>query len=471
MDTKVLGRVWASTPETPNIDPGVSKYQLGWVAEIPVYQMLNFMDNRHDTNTLSLAERGVFQWGSDINYKQNAIAWDEVDGYIYVSKVNLPSTTSRPGLNTAQWEKSSIQITRKQYDDEVAAWNAHIANVANPHQLTCAILDTYTRAEIDAKVAGVQANIDNHITNQSNPHNTTATQVGAVPVTGGTFIGEVTHKAVKTGFGPRYDLQYITSDDAGMFLHLNNVKLGINVNSVGVVVDENGVESRILSEHEYVAVRIQQDPLYVPPVYDLAIDLKNRVTMRVGMGETTFTAPAGRGYTDKSGKASTAALNEPRFTNKGLLLDAAATEVLSIPTNNNLKNFAAYSISIDVEPVTSSSNAWIAKWLCGSTECGFLKTSTNDLRYYYSEGGVQKYLTLQSGANSNSWVGIGCRLTVAVSNTGTRGFFNGQLVASTGVATNLVTGDDIKLSYSGNAWFSIIKIWAKALTNEQASNA
>jgi len=152
MDTKVLGRVWASTPETPNIDPGVSKYQLGWVAEIPVYQMLNFMDNRHDTNTLSLAERGVFQWGSDINYKQNAIAWDETDGYIYVSKVASPSTSTRPGLNTSQWEKSAIQITRKQYDDEVAAWNAHIANVANPHQLTCAILNTYTRPEIDVSI-------------------------------------------------------------------------------------------------------------------------------------------------------------------------------------------------------------------------------------------------------------------------------------------------------------------------------
>jgi len=469
MDTKVLGRVWASTPETPNIDPGVSKYQLGWVAEIPVYQMLNFMDNRHDTNTLSLAERGVFQWGSDINYKQNAIAWDETDGYIYVSKVASPSTSTRPGLNTSQWEKSAIQITRKQYDDEVAAWNAHIANVANPHQLTCAILNTYTRPEIDAMFASTDSEINSHITDTSNPHHTTAAQVGAVPITGGTYEGEVTHKAVKTGFGPRYDTQYITSDDVGMFLHLNNVKLGINANSEGVFVNESGTESRILSEHEYVMVRTQQDPLYVPPVYDLAIDLKNRVTMRVGMGETTFTAPAGRGYTDKSGKASTAGLNEPRFTNKGLFIDQAATEVLSIPTNNNLKNFAAYSISMDVEPGTSASNAWIARWLCGSIECGFYKTNTDQLRYYYSEGGVQKYLTLQ--ADSTKWVGIGCRLTVAVSNTGVRAFYNGILVASTGTATNLVTGDDIKLSYSGSAWFSVIKIWAKALTNEQASNA
>ena len=81
---KSLGRVWAKTPKDPIRDPGESKYALGWVAEIPTYQVLNFLHNRIDTNILALAERGVFEWGADINYKKNALCWDETDGRIYV---------------------------------------------------------------------------------------------------------------------------------------------------------------------------------------------------------------------------------------------------------------------------------------------------------------------------------------------------------------------------------------------------
>ena len=40
---KSLGRVWAETPRDPIRDPGESKYALGWIAEIPTYQVLIFL--------------------------------------------------------------------------------------------------------------------------------------------------------------------------------------------------------------------------------------------------------------------------------------------------------------------------------------------------------------------------------------------------------------------------------------------
>ena len=148
MSALKLGRIWASAPLSPNIDPGAAKYNLGWVAEIPVFQMLNYINNRYDTNIVSLAQRGVFEWGNDIAYLHSSLVWDEADGFIYVSKTANPSTATRPGLNAAQWDKSAVQISRKQYDDAVLAWNNHMANTSNPHALTTEILDTYTKWKI-----------------------------------------------------------------------------------------------------------------------------------------------------------------------------------------------------------------------------------------------------------------------------------------------------------------------------------
>ena len=109
---KTLGRVWAMTPAKPIRDPGESKYALGWVAEIPTYEVLNYLHNRIDANILALAEMGVFEWGADITYKKGALAWDETDGKIYIALVASPSKTLTPSNNPTQWTQSSIQISK-----------------------------------------------------------------------------------------------------------------------------------------------------------------------------------------------------------------------------------------------------------------------------------------------------------------------------------------------------------------------
>ena len=85
---------------------------------------------------------------------KGALAWDEINKQIYVSQVLNPSKTLAPSANPAQWELSSIQITRQEYDTLNTNITAHIANVTgNPHQLTAGRLNSYTKAETDALIA------------------------------------------------------------------------------------------------------------------------------------------------------------------------------------------------------------------------------------------------------------------------------------------------------------------------------
>ena len=109
---KSLNRLWARSPNKPVRDPGESKYALGWVAEIPTYEVLNYLHNRIDNNILALAERGIFEWGPDIAYKKGALAWDEIDGKIYVALTANPNVSLAPSKNPSQWTASSIQIPK-----------------------------------------------------------------------------------------------------------------------------------------------------------------------------------------------------------------------------------------------------------------------------------------------------------------------------------------------------------------------
>jgi len=65
-----LGLVWAFSGGTLPVDS--TKYQNGWVAEIPTYQQFNYMVQGIDQNVLHLAEEGVFDWQDNITYAVGA---------------------------------------------------------------------------------------------------------------------------------------------------------------------------------------------------------------------------------------------------------------------------------------------------------------------------------------------------------------------------------------------------------------
>lgn len=283
-----LNRVWASGNPNLRRDPGDTKYITGWVSEIPTYQVLNFLQYKVDTTFLSIAERGIAEWGGDISYAKGAISWDESDGRIYVSSVANPDKTRSPSKNPSQWTASSIQITRAQYDDLNRYIDAHIANKSNPHGVTAAQLSAYTKAEIDQIVSQYRAEVLAHKNDTNNPHRTKAIDIGAVPVTGGKYTGPVTFTNI---FFKSNNTQI--SIDSGNALNIahgdGRIKLynhgsvtAGNVNSSAA----NGL-SPVVTEKTFPDLRLNGQPNYATPTPIFVWDLMHNLNLRVGFGAAT----------------------------------------------------------------------------------------------------------------------------------------------------------------------------------------
>lgn len=467
-----LGRIWASAPASPNIDPGADKYKLGWIAEIPLFQVLNYLNNRYDTNIVSLAERGMFEWGNDVNYNIAALTWDEVDGYIYVSKVVAPSTATRPGLNATQWDKSAVQISRKQYDDAVTAWSNHIANTSNPHALTVDILNTYSKAVIDGKVGVVQTSLTNHTNNTSNPHGTTAVQAGAVPVTGGSYTGLVKHLFESTGIGAASYAASLLSNATGVFLSLGtNSKLGIDSTNTAVFVNDAGVKSPLLIVSTYIPAREVVEASYVTPTPDCEVQLRNSINITYGSGVASFVGPAGsRGYLDKSGTAQTAALNTPRYTAQGLYVTGNTdAETLTIPTALNLLNATNYTWSVSFQ--STATTLQVCSVANGTGASSGVVVSAGSYFYLSVVGGVQTSFLLAAVDHTAA------HKVVVVSDATlnkTFVYFDGVLKVTVNSKQDYVSGAAFTFSNAsvatGAQYLNSFKTWFAALTAQQVFN-
>lgn len=275
-----LNRIWTSANSVLRRDPGDAKYIQGWVSEIPTFQVLNFLQYKVDTALLAQAERGIFEWGSDITYGLGSVVWCEDDKKIYVSTVGAPDKTKAPNTNLAHWSPSSIQVPRASYDAILASINSHIANKSNPHNLSAAQLGSYTKSETDALVAQYQALVLAHSSNKNNPHGVTALQVGAVPATGGTYTGDVTFNG-----GMYFDAGKVNqiSKNGGLYLQAGSALLGIDGNGAAVI-GTAASRSKIVSEATFPALKAAQEPSYAVPEPTIQMDLFGNINMRRGLG-------------------------------------------------------------------------------------------------------------------------------------------------------------------------------------------
>lgn len=306
-----LNRVWTSANSVLRRDPGDAKYIQGWVSEIPTFQVLNYLQYKVDTTLLAQAERGIFEWGSDITYVLGSIVWCENDKKIYVSTVGSPDKTKAPNTNLAHWSPSSIQVPRASYDAILASINSHIANKSNPHNLSAAQLGSYTKAETDALVAQYQALVLAHSSNKNNPHGVTALQVGAVPATGGTYTGDVTFNG-----GMFFDAGKVNqiSKTGGLYLQAGTAVMGIDATGAAVVGTTSS-KSKIVSEATFPALKAAQEPGYAVPEPTIQMDMIGNINMRRGLGviDSYGLEPA---YDNNAGGAL--AMWGTRGTNNGL---------------------------------------------------------------------------------------------------------------------------------------------------------
>lgn len=281
-----LNRVWTSNNSIARRDPGDDKYLQGWVAEIPTYQVLNYLQYKVDTTMLAQAERGIFEWGSDVSYGIGSLAWDETNKTIYVCTVTNPSKTLAPSANPSQWSPSAIQVSRANYDSVVSAINNHIANRANPHQVTAAQVGTYNRAEMDALVSNYRAMVLAHASDYNNPHNLTAVQVGAVPVTGGEYTGQVT---MPTAYFNESKTAQLLQDN-GLWLKNGNYLLGINSATGFAETGTAASKSRLVTELSFPDLKAVREPEYATPEPIVNMPLIGSINLRAGIGKVNSSA-------------------------------------------------------------------------------------------------------------------------------------------------------------------------------------
>lgn len=343
-----VSRVWGSAdPVSSIIDMGEEKYLTGWVAEIPAFQHLNFLQYRVDTNLRALAERGLFEWGSDVGYIKGALAWDELDGGVYVADVADPDTALAPSLNSAQWTKSSLQLTEGQFNDLVAALATHEANTANPHKTTAHQVGTLTAEEIDNLLAGLGADLTQHENNKANPHGVTADQAGAVPITGGAYTGVVDflQGRVQINKGSTPSPAYVDAL-SGIFLTMGQYAIGIN--AAGTAVWKDGsTESALLYTNQFDSLKEQVEPEYSVPKSDFWMPLVSDANIYRGFGGGSYSGAAGIPYTNKGGSQVTTELDELPFTKDGYYMGEDTAQVLVVDSIANLAGFPQYTIAFD----------------------------------------------------------------------------------------------------------------------------
>ncbi|MBG6243004.1 MAG: hypothetical protein EKE20_14800 [Candidatus Symbiopectobacterium sp. Dall1.0] len=290
-----INRIWSINNSTSRRNPGNNKYGQGWVAEIPTYQVLNYLQYKTDLTLLSLGERGFFEWGSDINYAKGALVWNEADNTIYISLVASPDKNKSPDKNAKEWSKSSIQISRKEFDDAVTKINSHVTMLGhtNPHKLTPKDIDTYSRVEVDSKVKGLADDGAAHIADKNNPHGDTAEKIGAVPKTGGTYTGQIVMGTGKV-FLSDSGKESIGLLNGGNYILNASCMLGIDKNGKAVHVDATGKSSILVDESNYLNAKLQHESSFAVGCPDFYSPLISDLNIYEGAGNCEFKRPSER---------------------------------------------------------------------------------------------------------------------------------------------------------------------------------
>lgn len=457
MERPLLNRVWAKDGQVTPYDE--EKYLKGFVAEVPTYEGLNYLQQRIDLTLNSLAERGVLEWGSDVNYQVGALAWD-TNGVIYVCTSNNPSVFLNPSVNPSEWDVSVVQLSVKDFEALTSQVNSHISNVNNPHNVTAEQLNVYRRNVVDSLFAGLNNNINTHKLDRKNPHNVTATQVGAVPITGGTYTGSVTFDSDEVVLNTAAGNQAITSKPDLVGLRKDNVRVGITPDKRLVRKDGDVVTDVYMSEEEYVVKREEIEFEYSSPSPDLQIDLVSDISIICGVGISEFKRPSTRSYISKSGVVKTAGIDEPCWTPSGLNFLKNTSEVFEVPAKNNLLGFSSFTIYLEFVP---------------TEDCELLSNNTtNTDRIYVKNGDLLVDLFAPSSARrtfnaGKVSLGVVNRFSLSFSDGEVLLFLNGEAIKSSFALDLSKQYTKIVLARNSSVSLRQLKVWSIALNTKQLS--
>ena len=350
IDRPDLSRIWASSGAAGVTSIDAEKYLLGWVAEIPTYQHMNFLHNRMDKIQLALAERGFHAWGTDIKYTLGSLVWNDKDSYVYVSKVENP--IQEPSVTSTHWVRSMCQLTVQEFLNIEKLIQTHEADKTNPHGVSAGQIGAYTKPETDTKISQLNTSLTSHANNKSNPHGVTAEQAGAIHTSrGGTYSGKVTFNHSETGFGSHN----ITNDGNGFNLKVGNKRLGLNTSGLPIYFDGTN-NNNILFDTNFDEWRANTESEYSVPAPDVHIPFISDLNMIEGFGCVEYSRSTPATYIDKSGMLRTAAIGEPRFEKEGLLIEGQSTNL--IPYSSTRASFLDEGSGIILTNMSEESGAF-----------------------------------------------------------------------------------------------------------------
>lgn len=103
-----LNTIWADAGQKIKFED--SKIQLGYVAEIPTAQGLNWLENRQDQFIAHVNQHGIAVWDANTEYQAGKSYPQGSNGVIYIAKVT--NTGNDPVLDTAEqyWEQAFVTV-------------------------------------------------------------------------------------------------------------------------------------------------------------------------------------------------------------------------------------------------------------------------------------------------------------------------------------------------------------------------
>lgn len=116
---------WADTGA--KTDPGAAKVNLGFVAEIPTFQMLNWWMNRCDELLHQIETYGIMEWSSVTNYADGALCRAS-DGLIYIGQQAFSVNHDPVSAGVAWWRPASAY----------GEWDSGIVAIASGTTVTVA---------------------------------------------------------------------------------------------------------------------------------------------------------------------------------------------------------------------------------------------------------------------------------------------------------------------------------------------
>ena len=177
--------------------------------------MQSFQDIEHFVKTLSAAIKKkiptkVSQLTNDVGYKTtdtNTTYKLSKSGSTVTLTGSDGSTTSVADSNTTYSSlKNPYSLTIQNNGTTVASYDGSTAKTANFTNATASADGLMSKAD-KAKLDGINSSyatkseLSSHSQNTSNPHKVTASQVGALPLSGGSLTGNLTAPSFQTGTG------------------------------------------------------------------------------------------------------------------------------------------------------------------------------------------------------------------------------------------------------------------------------